>query len=67
LIHQAALGVGPSGRTDSVRWRGEAARKLVVVLLPDTGERYITTRLFAGASVHHPVLDLMPLNLRRVE
>jgi cysteine synthase A len=30
--------------------RPEAAGKMVVVLLPDTGERYITTSLFAGAS-----------------
>ena len=30
--------------------RKENSGKLVVVLLPDTGERYITTNLFAGAS-----------------
>jgi cysteine synthase A len=28
--------------------RGNAAGKLIVVLLPDTGERYITTTLFLG-------------------
>jgi cysteine synthase A len=30
--------------------RPEAAGKMIVVFLPDTGERYITTNLFAGAS-----------------
>jgi cysteine synthase A len=32
----------------AIAGRGEAAGKMVVVLLPDTGERYITTSLFAG-------------------
>jgi cysteine synthase A len=31
----------------AVASRKESAGKLVVVLLPDTGERYITTALFA--------------------
>ena len=31
--------------------RGESAGKLIVVLLPDTGERYITTSLFAPHKV----------------
>jgi cysteine synthase len=31
----------------AVAYRTEAAGKVVVVLLPDTGERYITTALFA--------------------
>jgi cysteine synthase len=30
--------------------RPEAAGKMIVVLLADTGERYITTRLFTSAS-----------------
>jgi cysteine synthase A len=34
----------------SVAARPEAAGKMIVVLLPDTGERYITTSLFASAS-----------------
>ena len=37
----AALAV--AGRTD-------AAGRTIVVLLPDTGERYVTTPLFAAAS-----------------
>ena len=32
----------------SVAARKEAAGKMIVVLLPDTGERYITTTLSAG-------------------
>jgi cysteine synthase A len=34
----------------SVASRPEVAGKMIVVLLPDTGERYITTNLFANAS-----------------
>jgi cysteine synthase A len=33
----------------SVASRESAAEKMIVVLLPDTGERYITTNLFAAA------------------
>jgi cysteine synthase A len=35
--------------------RDDAKRKMVVVLLPDTGERYITTKLFTGGS--EPSID----------
>jgi cysteine synthase A len=34
----------------TVASRQNAAGKMIVVLLPDTGERYITTRLFTDAS-----------------
>jgi cysteine synthase A len=34
----------------SVASRQESAGKMIVVLLPDTGERYITTNLFASAA-----------------
>lgn len=30
-----------------VAWRSESERKLIVVILPDTGERYLSTGLFA--------------------
>jgi cysteine synthase len=41
----AALGVAA---------RADAAGKLVVVILADTGERYVTTRLFAREGGAHP-------------